>query len=63
MVAVCIRFFSFNVVLEHEQMWGNEHSGPLRLLTSPFVSAYYKCRWLNKSYCVTLHESETVVGF
>ena len=29
--------FSFTGVLEHEQMSGNEHSGPLRLLTSPFV--------------------------
>jgi len=39
MVAVCIRlcFFSFNGVVEHEQMSGNGHSGPLRLLTSPFV--------------------------
>lgn len=55
-------------MLEHEQLSGNELSGPLRLLTSPFVPVRLfpptaNVDGLTNSIGVTLHESETMGGF
>lgn len=60
--------FSFTGMLEREQLSGNEHSGPPRLLTSPFVPARLFPPTVNvdgitNSIGVTLHESETMGGF